>query len=204
MKRVRPMIVVATGNAGKAREIAAALKGVPLRIAGLADLGGPADYEETGLSFAANARGKAAFYSARTGLLTLAEDSGLMVEALGGAPGVVSARFAGPGADDARNNRKLLRLLAGVPPGRRTARFVCCMVLARDGRRIKQVTGRVRGRILERGRGGFGFGYDPLFFYPGFGRTFGELSPDEKNSVSHRGRAIRAMAAFITAHLREF
>lgn len=192
--------MVATGNAGKAREIAAALAGLPLRVVSLADLGIPADYGETGSTFAQNARGKAAFYSERTGLPTLAEDSGLVVDALHGSPGVLSARFSGPGADDASNNRKLLRLMRDVPDDRRGARFVCCMVLARGGRRVKQVTGRVHGCILRQARGGGGFGYDPLFFHRRLGRAFAELAPEEKNAVSHRGRAIRAMAAFLAAH----
>lgn len=192
--------MAATGNAGKAREIAAALAGLPLRVVSLADLGITADYEETGRTFARNARGKAAFYSERTGLPTLAEDSGLAVDALHGSPGVLSARFSGPGADDARNNRKLLRLMKDVPDDGRGARFVCCMVLARGGRPVKQVTGRVFGRILHRARGEGGFGYDPLFFHRRLGQTFAELAPEEKNAVSHRGRAIRAMAAFLAAH----
>jgi XTP/dITP diphosphohydrolase len=200
VKPDRRTLVVATGNAGKAREIAAALAGLPLRVISLADLGVAADFEETGSTFARNARGKAAFYSERTGLPTLAEDSGLVVDALGGSPGVLSARFSGPGADDARNNRKLLRLMKDVPDERRGARFVCCMVLARGGRPVKQVTGRVPGLILRQARGSGGFGYDPLFFHRRLGRTFAELAPEEKNAVSHRGRAIRAMAAFLAAH----
>lgn len=200
MASPRLSIVVATGNAGKAREIAAAFEALPFRVLGLADLGLHADFEETGRTFAANARGKAEFYSRLTGLATLADDSGLVVPALGGAPGVLSARFAGPRADDARNNRKLLRALAVVPEGRRGARFVCCMALARDGRTIKQVTGRVGGRILRKPRGSQGFGYDPLFFYRKLGRTFAELPPDVKNGFSHRGRAVAKMAAFLAAH----
>ncbi len=200
MKPARRTLVVATGNAGKAREIAAALAGLPLRVVSLADLGIPADCEEIGRTFSQNARGKAVFYSARTGLPTLAEDSGLVVDALEGAPGILSARFSGPRADDARNNRKLLRLMKDVPDERRDARFICCMVLACGGHPVKQVTGRVRGRILSQARGDGGFGYDPLFFYRRLGRTFAELGPEEKNAVSHRGRAIRAMAAFLAAH----
>ncbi|MCX6559666.1 MAG: RdgB/HAM1 family non-canonical purine NTP pyrophosphatase [Candidatus Aminicenantes bacterium] len=197
MKPARTPLVVATGNAGKAREIAIVLKDLPFRVLSLADLGLAADYEETGLTFAANARGKAEFYSALTGHLTLADDSGLAVDALNGAPGVVSARFSGPGSNDARNNRELLRHLAAVPESRRGARFICCMVLARDGRAIKQVTGRVRGRILREPRGRHGFGYDPVFFYRRLGRTFAELSGEVKNGFSHRGRALRKMASYL-------
>jgi XTP/dITP diphosphohydrolase len=196
----RPVtIVVATSNAGKAREIAAALGRLPVRVLSLTDLGTAAEYPETGMTFAQNARGKAAFYSGLSGHWTLAEDSGLVVDALDGAPGVYSARFSGPRATDERNNRKLLRLLRGLPPAERGARFVCCMVLARNGRVIKQVTGRVRGRILDAGRGSAGFGYDPLFYYPRLSRTFGELVPPVKNAISHRGRALAKMARALPA-----
>ncbi len=197
-------LVIATANRGKAREIAVLLEHLPVRVLSLADLGLAAAYPETGATFAANARGKAAFYSERTGFLTLAEDSGLAVDALRGAPGVVSARFSGPGATDARNNRKLLRLLRDIPPGRRGARFICCMTLALGGRILKQATGRVRGRILNAERGHRGFGYDPLFFHRGFGRTFGELDPVQKNFVSHRGRALKKISAYLAVHLADF
>jgi XTP/dITP diphosphohydrolase len=192
--------VVATSNAGKAREIAAVLEGLPFRVLSLADLGIRADFEETGRTFAANARGKAEFYSRLSGLPTLADDSGLVVDALNGAPGVVSARFSGKNANAVRNNRKLLRELADFPDVKRGARFVCCMALARDGRTIKQVSGRVGGRILRVPRGGLGFGYDPLFYYRRLGRTFAELPAEVKNDFSHRGRALRKMAAFIADH----
>ena len=203
MKNRRVPIVVATSNTGKAREIAAALRGLPVRVLSLADLGISAEYPETGSTFARNARGKAAFYSGLSGHWTLAEDSGLAVDALFGAPGIYSARFSGPRATDSRNNRKLLRLLRGLPPAKRGARFVCCMALARNGRVVKQVTGRVRGRILDTGRGGSGFGYDPLFFYRRLGRTFGQVEPPVKNAISHRGRALAKMSLFLPAILEK-
>lgn len=190
-------IVLATTNPGKVREIAAALARLPILVLSLADLGISGEYRETGTTFARNARGKAVFYSRLSDHWTLAEDSGLTVDALNGAPGVYSARFAGPGATDARNNRKLLRLLRRVPEARRGARFVCCMVLARRGRVIKQVTGSVRGRILFAGRGACGFGYDPLFFDRRMGRTFAEMEPQIKNGLSHRGRALAAISVFL-------
>jgi XTP/dITP diphosphohydrolase len=196
-------IVVATTNAGKAREIAAVLGRLPVRVLSLADLGIAAEYPETGTTFSRNARGKAVFYSGLTGHWTLAEDSGLAVDALAGAPGVYSARFSGPRATDDRNNRKLLRLLSGFPPGERGARFICCMALARHGKVIKQVRGHVRGRILESGRGGLGFGYDPLFHYRRMGRTFGEMDPSAKNAISHRGRALAKMARFLAVILEK-
>ncbi len=199
-KRLVP-IVVATTNAGKAREIAAALHGLPVRVLSLADLGLSAEYPETGKTFARNARGKAAFYSGLSGHWTLAEDSGLAVDALAGAPGIYSARFSGPRATDERNNGKLLRRMRGFPPAKRGARFVCCMALARNGRVVKQVTGHVRGRILDAGRGGFGFGYDPLFYFRRLGRTFGELEPPVKNAISHRGRALTKMSLVLPAIL---
>ena len=201
MNTRRAPLVVATTNSGKAREIAAALERLPFRVVSLADLGITTEYPERGSTFSENARGKAAFYSRRSGALTLAEDSGLVVDALDGAPGVYSARFSGAKATDLANNRKLLRLLDGIPENRRGARFVCCLVLARNGRVIKQVTGRVRGRILTSGRGGLGFGYDPLFFHRRLNRTFGELEPAIKNGVSHRGRALSRMTAFLAGAL---
>lgn len=201
--RRRLVLLVATTNAGKAREIAAALKGLPVLIRTLADAGIRTDYKETGMTFAANARGKAAFYSRLAGTLTLADDSGLAVHALDGRPGVRSARFSGPGATDARNNRKLLRLMRGRPEARRGARFVCCVALARNGRVLKQVTGQVLGRILEAPRGTGGFGYDPLFFYRPLGRTFAELGHGPKNRISHRGRALKKMSAYIQAHFAD-
>jgi XTP/dITP diphosphohydrolase len=203
VKTRRVPLVVATTNAGKAREIAAVLGPLPVRVLSLADLGVRAEYPETGATFTRNARGKAAFYSNLSRHWTLAEDSGLAVDALGGAPGVHSARFSGPRATDARNNRKLLRLLRGLPPADRGARFVCCMALARNGRVVKQVTGRVRGRILDAGRGSRGFGYDPLFYYRRMGRTFGQLGPPAKNAISHRGRALAKMSRFLAAVLEK-
>jgi XTP/dITP diphosphohydrolase len=218
-------LVLATTNAGKAREIRTALAGLPYRVLTLADVGVASAYPERGATFEANARAKSAYYSRKSGHLTLADDSGLEVEALGGAPGVRSARFsgrakrptretrggraqescggdrlqraAGREATDARNNAKLLRLLAGVPPARRGARFVCGMALARDGRVLKVVRGQVRGRIIDVPRGGLGFGYDPLFFYRPWRRTFGEIPHARKNAVSHRGRAVAKMTAFL-------
>ena len=204
MKRKILPLLVATTNAGKAREIAAALGDSRIRILTLAGLQIAAEYPEMGSTFAANARGKAVFYSRRSGRLTLAEDSGLAVDVLAGAPGVLSARYSGPRASDEKNNRKLLLRLRGVPPEKRGARFVCCMVLAYRRRVIKQVTGSVRGLILAAGRGESGFGYDPLFFYYPLGRSFGELRPEIKNCVSHRGRALRKMAAYLEANLRFF
>jgi XTP/dITP diphosphohydrolase len=190
-------LVLATTNAGKAREIRAALKGLPFRVMTLADIGVEAAYPERGTTFEANSRGKSLHYSRRSAFLTLAEDSGLEVEALGGAPGVKSARFSAPHATDLKNNRKLLRLLKDVPAPRRKARFVCCMTLSANGRTLKTVRGQVRGWIAAGPKGARGFGYDPVFFYRPCGKTFGEIPPARKNAVSHRGRALARMKAFL-------
>jgi XTP/dITP diphosphohydrolase len=190
-------LLLATTNKGKARELRRGLGSAPVEVVTLDDLGISAEFPETGSTFAENARGKSLFYSLLTGLPTLADDSGLEIEALGGAPGVYSARFSGPGATDARNIRKVLRALEGVPESERAARFVCSMALSHDGRILKTTRGTVRGRIIFAPRGTSGFGYDPIFFYRPFGRTFGELSDEEKQSISHRGRALRLMIAFI-------
>ena len=195
------MLLVATTNRGKAREIAAALAAFPIRVLSLSEAGIDLPCPEKGLTFEANAREKAEFYSRRSGYLTLAEDSGLEIEALGGKPGVYSARFSGPAATDSRNVAKVLRLLAAVPRNRRRARFVCAMALARDGRILEVVRGTVRGTIASEPRGKNGFGYDPIFYYHPFRRTFAEVSSTEKNSVSHRGRALTATIRRLLRHL---
>ncbi len=196
-------LLVATTNRGKARELRHGLRRSAVRIVTLDDLGIRSEYRETGATFAENARGKSLHYSSLSGLPTLADDSGLEIEALGGAPGVYSARFSGPGATDARNIDKVLRLLTRVPDRERKARFVCCMVLSRGGRVLKTARGVVRGRIIREPRGESGFGYDPVFFYRPLGRTFGELSTVEKEAISHRGRALARMIAFLEQALKE-
>lgn len=193
MARRRTVLLVATTNRGKTREIAAALAAFPVRVLSLSEAGIRLSCPEKGKTFEANAGEKAVFYSRLSGVLTLAEDSGLEVEALGGKPGVYSARFSGPAATDSRNVAKLLRLLASVPRRKRRARFVCAMSLARDGRILETVRGTVRGTISLEASGTNGFGYDPVFYYHPFRKTFAELSPAKKNSVSHRGRALAAM-----------
>jgi len=197
-------LLLATGNAGKVREIRRALKGLarggrPLEVAGLAGVLPGLKPVERGRTFEANARSKALFYSRRWPGLTLAEDSGLEVEALGGAPGVRSARFSTPKPSDEKNIRKLLRLLEGVPAPARKARFVCVMVLAERGSIVGEFRGEVRGRIALAPRGRSGFGYDPVFFYPPLRRTFAELPARVKNEVSHRGRAVRRLRRFLEA-----
>jgi len=159
----------------------------------LQDIGAGEEVEEKGETFLENARLKSLAYSSLSEFLTLAEDSGLEVEYLGGAPGVFSARFSDPGSTDERNIQKVLRLLKGVPwPGRR-ARFVCQLVLSQKRRILKEYRGQVSGTISLEKSGDLGFGYDPIFFYGPFGRTFGQVPPDQKNTVSHRGRALKKM-----------
>ena len=156
---------------------------------------------ETGATFEANALEKAMCYaSAETVEWLFADDSGIEVDALGGAPGVLSARFAGPECDDRANNRLLLRQLGNVPAHKRTARFVCSIALVRDGEPIATFRGEVEGRILRRHSGRRGFGYDPLFHYPPLGKSFGRLSSESKWMHSHRGKAYRAMLAWIREH----
>lgn len=198
---IKIKLLVATTNKGKLREIKAALAGLPLEVLSLTKAGVQGKAIEKGKTFAANARAKSIFYSRFTPYLTLAEDSGLEVDVLGGAPGVLSARFAGPKANDEQNINKVLGLLKRTPPAKRRARFVCHLCLAQRGRLIKCFRGEVRGWITKAPKGKEGFGYDPIFFYRPFGRTFGEIPAAKKNQVSHRGRALRRMRAFLEEFL---
>lgn len=189
-------VVVATANRGKLEEIRAALASTGLEFVTAADLGAaPLDVEETGETFEANARLKAHAYHDAFGLPALADDSGLEVDALGGAPGVYSSRYAGEPSDDAANNARLLAELAGVPAEQRTARFRCVLVYVdADGGEVV-ATGVCEGTIGFEPRGTGGFGYDPLFWpVAAPGRTMAELATDEKNAISHRGAALRALA----------
>lgn len=194
-------VVLASGNRGKVREIAALLAGMGIEVLPQSDFNVP-EADETGLTFVENAILKARNAAAHTGLPAIADDSGLEVDALDGAPGVHSARYAGPSATDAVNNARLLSNLAGVPEAVRTARFRCLAIFLRHQNDPAPILaeGVWEGRILEVPRGGFGFGYDPVFFVPALGCTSAELAPEEKNRLSHRGQAIRVLAA----RLREF
>jgi len=198
----KTVLVLATMNRGKAREIAKELAGLPVKVITLPQAGIRTACPEKGATFEENAAGKGRYYSLRSGFLTLAEDSGLEIEALGGAPGVFSARFSGRRPTDEKNIRKVLRLMRHAPAGARRARFVCCMVLALDGRTIKTVTGRVRGTILFEKKGGLGFGYDPIFFYGPSNKAFAELRPEDKNAVSHRGRAVKKLKTFLEGYFK--
>ena len=154
---------------------------------------------EDGDTYEANARIKAVATARHTGALSLGDDSGIEVDALGGAPGIRSARFGGPGLDDRGRVRHLLAQIADVPDAARTARFRCVIALASPEGSVHTVSGECEGRITREPRGAGGFGYDPVFFYPPLGRTFGEISDDAKATVSHRGRAAAAARAVLAA-----
>jgi XTP/dITP diphosphohydrolase len=184
----RRLLVLATRNAGKTREIREFLEGFPVEIKNLDDFGPIPPVEEDGTTFDENAYKKASFTAKILGLPALADDSGLEVEALGGAPGVHSARYAGPSATDAENNAKLLRKMEGKT--NRAAVFVCVISLAVPSGVALTYEARCEGLIAEAPRGNNGFGYDPLFYYPPLNRTFAQLSAEEKNRGSHRGKAL--------------
>ena len=188
-------LLVATGNPGKVREFAAALAAEGFEVHGLEHLDDRADVEETGVTFEANARLKAEAYSLRTEMLVLADDSGIEVDALDGAPGVHSARYGGPDLDDNGRNRRLLQELADVPDEKRTARFRCVLAVARGGETLATFDGVIEGRINHQPVGDNGFGYDPLFFHEPSGCTTAQLSVEAKRKVSHRGGAIAKLVA---------
>ena len=186
-------LLIATNNAHKAREIREILHDSFSEIVTMREAGIDLEVEENGTTFRENALKKATetlAYAADRFDAVLADDSGLCVDALFGAPGVYSARFSGEAHNDAANNAKLTALLRDVPDDQRTARFCCCVALARKNREPIAVQGEVEGTILRESRGENGFGYDPYFFYAPFGKSFAELSSEEKNSVSHRKRAL--------------
>lgn len=196
-------LVAATRNRGKLEEIADFLRDLPLEVVSLLDFSGIPDIEETGATFEENALLKAQMVAAYTGNLTLADDSGLEVDCLRGAPGVYSARFAGEPASDERNNQKLLKLMEDVPPPERGARFVCVMALVLpDGNRYL-ARGRCEGMIAREPAGYKGFGYDPLFYLPQLGKTMAELDLAVKNRISHRARALTEAREILIHLLKE-
>ena len=194
----RPRLVLATLNPGKVLELAALLAGVPFEVVALAAFPGATLPEEGADSYRDNALLKARAVARAEGAWALGDDSGLEVDALDGAPGLYTARFGGPGLDDQGRRELLLERLRGVPPARRTARFRCVIALAGPARAEKVVEGVAEGVIAEAPRGSGGFGYDPVFFYPPLGRTFAELSDEEKARVSHRGLALAAARRLLT------
>jgi XTP/dITP diphosphohydrolase len=187
------VLVLATLNPAKGRELAALLADLPITVRTLSEFPGAALPDETGDSYAANAFLKARAAARHTGLLALGDDSGLEVDALGGAPGLRSARFGGPRLNDAQRCELLLSELSGVGENRRTARFRCVIALVDPGGDEHLTEGVAEGVILAAPRGRSGFGYDPLFYYPPLGRTFAELTDAEKAQVSHRGRAVASV-----------
>jgi XTP/dITP diphosphohydrolase len=197
-------LLVATNNPGKVREFHALLAGLAVEITFPAQEGLVLEVEESGDTFEENARIKAVTYARASGLPTLADDSGLEVDALGGAPGAHSARYAGPDADDADRYRKLLAALKGVPANQRSARFRCTVALALPDGKVHTADGVCEGEIGFAPRGQHGFGYDPVFIVAGSaGQTMAELPEDEKNRISHRARAVRAMRPLLTRVLSE-
>ena len=182
-------LLLASSNPGKLREYAELARGSGVTIELLPRFGEFPSFEEAAPTFAENSAGKVLHYSRFTDEAVLADDSGLVVPALGGAPGVQSARYAGPGATDADRVQKLLREMRGKEGAERRARFVCVTAVAQAGRAIAVVSDLARGAITEEPRGVRGFGYDPIFLFEELGRTYAELTPDEKNAYSHRGKS---------------
>jgi XTP/dITP diphosphohydrolase len=193
-------LLVATTNPGKFAEVQAFLSGLPLRILSLRDLRNPPTIVEDGATFEENALKKARVLAEYSSLLTLADDSGLEVDALNGAPGIYSARYCGEEGNDEKNNDRLLREVKNIPEEKRTARFVCALALCAPksfGMKHWIVRESCEGRIVLERRGSAGFGYDPLFFYPPLGKTFGELDRETKATVSHRGQALKRLAEIL-------
>ena len=193
-------LLVGTTNPGKLAEIEAALAGLPIRIKSLGSFDTWPEIAEDGATFAENALKKARALAEFSGYLTLADDSGLEVDALDGAPGIYSARYSGEDANDRRNNEKLLEVMRGAREEKRTARFVCVLALCAPnstGQKEWIVREQCEGRIAFALKGENGFGYDPLFYYPPFGKTFGEIDRETKATVSHRGKALKKLAEML-------
>lgn len=190
-------LLIATNNRGKSRELSALLKDASWECTTPADEGITLEPEETGKTFEENAVIKAKAFARASGLITLADDSGLEVDALNGAPGIHSARYAGPEATDAQRNDYLLAKLSGVPWEKRQARFRCVIAIAFPDDRLVLCKGECAGLIALEPRGENGFGYDPIFYFPELGKTMAELTPEEKGRVSHRGKAVRKAREFL-------
>jgi XTP/dITP diphosphohydrolase len=190
-----PALLVATTNQGKLREIRAILSGLSFELLTLSDWPGVVTPEENGLTFEENARAKAVHYAMATRQLTVAEDSGLEIDALDGAPGIKSARWGGAGATYPRKFALIYEALRAKDALDSPARFVCALALVRDREILFEARGTIEGRIAPEARGEGGFGYDPIFFYPPLGQTLAEVGP-EKSAISHRGAAFRALRKF--------
>lgn len=192
-----PSLLVATTNPGKLREIRRILDGVSVELRTLVDFPAVAEPEETGRTFAENARLKALYYEGAIGLPTVAEDSGLVIDGLDGEPGIHSARYLGPEATYPQRFAHIFRDLEARGQPESPARFVCALALAHGSRIVYEAEGRVEGRIAREPRGTNGFGYDPIFFYPPYGRTLAEVEDDEKLAVAHRGVAFRQLKEYL-------
>ncbi|MCX7727268.1 MAG: XTP/dITP diphosphatase [Chitinispirillaceae bacterium] len=204
MRSLPEKIVVATGNKGKLQEIKTILKDLPCNLLSLQEIFKEIPkIEETGTTFRENALLKADWTFKNTGLSSLADDSGLMVDALNGAPGVISAHFAGVHGNDKANNLKLLKLLENIPLEKRSAKFVCVLILRIDQNTIIEAEGYCKGKIVDIPRGNRGFGYDPLFLPDGYTQTFGEMSEEEKNLISHRARALRKLVEKLSEYVKQ-
>ena len=185
-------LLLATSNLHKLGEFRALFTDLPFRLFSLNDIQLDIDLEETGTTFAENAELKALAYAQASGMFALADDSGLEIDALGGAPGVQSARYLGRETSYEERFHRILELLQGLPVNQRTARFRCAIALAEPPRSTRVVEGVIEGVIADSPRGKNGFGYDPIFYVPELGKTFAELAPEDKNRISHRARAARA------------
>ncbi len=199
MPRVMSELLLASQNPGKLNEMKQLVEGLPFHVVGPKEIGILDAPDEPGTTFLDNAALKALHYAKRSGLLTVADDSGISVEALGGAPGLFSSRFGGENASDLERNELLLEKLRGVPWDERGAFFTSAVAVAFGGRLLFQAEERVRGKIALEMRGRSGFGYDPLFFYPPYGRTFGEVPREAKAKVSHRGKAFARLREFLVS-----
>jgi len=195
-------LLVATKNQGKLREIRELLKDFDLKVTSISDYPDCPEIVEDGKTFTANAVKKARIIGKYTGKLTLGEDSGLQVKALGNKPGIYSARFSGPSATDKKNNEKLLSSLKKVPQSKRQARYRCFAALSDGDKLIGVVDGSCGGLIIDKRRGTNGFGYDPLFLIPRYKKTFGELDPSVKAKISHRARALKKLKILIAKYLK--
>ena len=195
-------LVIATRNVGKLRELQRYLKNVPADVVSSGEFESTPRIVENGKTFKANASKKAVVTSRFTKGLVLADDSGLSVDVLGGRPGVRSSRFAGPKKRDKDNNSKLLRLLTGLPSGKRQAKFVCAVAIADNGKVVKVIEEHCKGRIAFASKGRHGFGYDSLFLIPKYGKTFGELGLKVKDKMSHRSKALKKAREFLKRYLK--
>lgn len=200
-------LFIATTNPGKLREIRGILGHLPVEILALQDLAPVREPDETDTTFEENARLKALYYDnclvvgAVDRPYTVAEDSGLVIDALDGAPGVHSARFLRPDASYPERFAEISTRLAETPRGARSARFICALVVVHDGAVVYETTGAIEGEIADAARGEAGFGYDPIFYYPPYGRTLGEVSEAEKSRVAHRGEAFRRLALWLEGRM---